>query len=195
MADDENKSADGTETPTPGTLGEESSGMTTPDEPAPKKRAAPRKRAAAKTADTAGNSRIKVQLSAAAKAKETSPKRTDPPKSFWWRALLMVAVVFLLFSIIRNMAGGPQSQDASQAGAGVRVIPGEPGPADSGAVVVEEAPSLPPVDTDAPAPGYYGYPYPPQHPGYPQPEWGPPTYPMAPQGGYGYGYYYPQQHP
>jgi len=101
----------------------------------------------------------------------------------------MVAVVVILFSVIRNMAGGPQSHDATMQGKSGS-IPGESGMAESGNMVVEEAPSLPPADTGASAPGYYGYPYPPGYPGYP-------AYPMAPRGsyGYGYGYPYPQQHP
>jgi hypothetical protein len=194
MADDENKSAEDTESSTPGSVGEESTGKTTPDAPAPKKRAAPKKKATAKKAESSGKTRIEVQLSAAGKAKEPSPKRPEPPKPFWWRALLMVAVVVFLFAIIRNMAG-PQSQETLPARAGFPAIPGESGSPDSGDVVVEEAPSLPPVVSNVPAPGYYGYPYPPQHPGYPQPEWSPPPYPMAPPTGYGYGYPYPQQHP
>jgi hypothetical protein len=195
MADDENKSAEDTEPSTPGSAGEESTGKTTPDESAPKKRAAPRKRATAKKAESSRETRIEVQLSAAAEPRDSSARRPEPPKPFWWRALLMVAVVVFLFTIIRNMAGGPQSQETLLAGAGLPAIPGESGPPDSGDVVVEVAPSLPPGVSDAPSPGYYGYPYPPQHPGYPQPEWSPPTYQMAPQGGYGYGYPYPQQHP
>jgi hypothetical protein len=101
----------------------------------------------------------------------------------------MVAVVVILFSIIRNMAGVPQSHDAAMQGqSGSGAIPGGSDLAGSGDVVVEEAPSLPPADTGAPAPGYYGYPYAPGYPGYP-------AYPMAPRGSYGYGYPYPQQHP
>lgn len=186
MADDENKSLEDTEPPAPG-----SADKSAPDAPPPKKRAAPGKRAAAKKTPGGGDSRIEVQLSATAEPRGASTGGPEPPRPFWWRALLMVAVVVTLFSVIRNMAGVPQSHDAAMQGkSGSGAILSGSDLAGSGDVVVEEAPSLPPADTGAPAPGYYGYPYAPGYPGYP-------AYPMAPRGGYGYGYGYPypQQHP
>ena len=140
--------------------------------------------------------------------KPARSKRPAPAKSFWWRALLMVAVVIFLFSTIRDLAKAPQANSSQgDAAALISAIPDEEGAlVANGNVIVEEAPTEPPAGTAMPAPSYYGYPYPPQQPYYyPQPgqdsgATGQPVYPMAPQGGYAYPYppqrpYYPPYNP
>lgn len=163
------------------------------------------KAAAAVAADSRKNAPIQVKLS----AQDTGPaqssgRRPEPPKKFWWRALLMVVAVVYLFSIIRDMAIAPEMNTAASRDEATAIIPAIPEEFRSsvadGDVVVEEAPSQPPADTAIPAPGYSGYPAPPQQPNYaPQPQQGgsadQPTYPMAPQGGYTYAYPWPTQPP
>lgn len=202
MADIENSNdtpaAEGTE-PAPSEANEEA------PQPAAKKaavkksakKAAPRKKAAEDAPE------IQVRPSASRTASgESRNVRPAPPKSFWWRALLMVTVVVFLFSIIRGMANRADAELAAsrqQPGELIPAIPGET--AGGGSVIVEEAPSQPRAEIGTPAAGYYGYPSPPPQsyyyaqpaPGSAAPPARQPAYPTSPQGGYAYPY--PQQHP
>jgi hypothetical protein len=215
MADDENitdtPAAESVEPPAPDASTEEGTTEEAPKKAAAKKsikKTAPKEKAtttsttgevaaAAHTADATQHAEEKLAAMGMMPG-ESQGKPTSPPKAFWWRALLMVAVVVILFSIIRGMVKGQQPATTaveSDTASLVSSIPEEPGsPAVDDKVVVEEAPSQPPAEAAMPAPGYYGYPYPPQQPYYPQPYQGSgaagqPAYPMAPQGGYAYPYY------
>lgn len=221
MADDENKTdnsaAEGAESPATERTDEgpakappkkaaakKSVKKAAPKKKAPAKKAAkPKTEAAVATAATVGSAQQAGEKPAAvdtARDKVRS-KRPSPPKSFWWQALLMVVVVIFLFSVIRDMTRGPQADATAprgDAGAIISTIPN----GQSGNVITEEAPSQPSSGTAMPAPGYYGYPYPPQQPYYAQPPQGNgmSVPPQAPQGSYGYPYpqqrpYYPQYNP
>lgn len=117
---------------------------------------------------------------------ESSGRETPaPPKTFWWRALLMIAVVIVIFTTIRDLARqqapvrekpAPTGQTPTEVG-----TPSPPIPREDNATI-EEAPSAPPAFTAPPPHGYYGYPYPRLQPYYPQ-------YPPV------QGYTYPPQYP
>lgn len=214
MADDENtpapptSEAEGPPPVEPHTAeGKEKAGEEEAAVKQPAKKAAPRKKAArtkaakaeteestaaAVAADSGRNAEKTIKT-----AKDTEPgkpanKPQTPPKRFWWRALLMIAAVIFLFSIIRDMAKAPGEKTASRenAPAIVSTMPDEVG--SSGDIVIEEAPSQPPADFATPAPGNYSYPYQPPFGMYRWPQQGgmpgQPMYPMTPYGGYAYPY-------
>ena len=116
---------------------------------------------------------------------DSSLGKPRPPKAFWWRALLMIAVVIFLYSTIRDLADGQQSRTVTRdpdtaGGSLLPLVNGEN-------VTIEEAPSLAPSEIITPTPGYYYYPYPPS-PCSPRQDTGNgPAYPSPPpQGGYAY---------
>lgn len=223
MADDENTPAppasEATEPPSgepSATEGErkeevpEKAAVKTPaKKTAPRKKAARTKAVKAKpeksgTAAAAAESGRNIEKPIKPTVKDTGPdsppgKPQEPPKRFWWKALLMIAVVIFLFSTIRDMAKTPEVKTAvlGNAPAIISTMPDEVASSvASGNMVVEEAPSQPPADNAIPAPGSYSNPYQRPHGMYrwPQPGGMPGLhmYPMTPYGGY---YAYPQQYP
>ncbi len=98
----------------------------------------------------------------------------SPPKRFWWRALLMIAIVIILFSTLRDLAHRqqPELTDRNTISTEIPALPR----VEDGKVSVEEAPSIPPDSNIAPPPGYY---YPPVQPYYPLPLQGGYVYPPA----------------
>lgn len=128
----------------------------------------------------------KTDTAASTGEQSKAGRLSTPPKAFWWRALLMIAVVWLLFSTIRDLADGQSPATATNAPAafGTSALP----MANEEDITVEEAPSLPPADNMATTPGYYDSPYPPSQPGQGNGAFPPPPYPQQPQGGYPYPY-------
>ena len=136
-------------------------------------------------------SRLQVRLEdSEAGPDEPEKTRPEPPRTFWWRGLLMIVAVIFAFSIIRNIANEQQPDTAGQTevSAIASTIPEEAASALSEEeIIVEEAPTEPPVDDTFSPPGYYAYP---PYSYYPQPgaggAYGQPAYPMTPPGNYGY---------
>lgn len=134
-----------------------------------------------------------------------SGHQAPPPKSFWWRALLMMAVALFLFSNIREMAKGQQSGPWSLALLASELTPPAPETPGStlgteGAITVANTPSLPPAKTPPPVAGYYISPYLPSHTytsrqthgTTPAPNYPPPQGPYAPPHQYPHYWYSPQ---
>lgn len=140
------------------------------------------------TADNKGHASESAPPSPEAQASATHKEPLHhtpplPPKAFWWRALLMITVVLVLFSTIRYMANGHQPGTLPPAGSAPPSLP----LADGENVTIEEAPSMPPTSAVTPVPGDYSSPYPPPQGGYDYP----PPYPLYPY----YTPWYPPQYP